>query len=226
VVSTQKQLDDDPRFNTLNKTKPNPHNDNDPDNENENDNDNDSFIHAETNRFQQETKHRHNNSSSSITGSIRIRRINSSSIISLGSCSICARLVLFWYAGERYAIGSKSSDLHLDVDCLFNLRQSIEPDSRSLVQQSFSPFALCRFSTMSIQSICQTSLVVASLGFGLGVDPIRASRFPSRFCLASAFVSFECRWYRDVIWSSVHPRSHSVILICVPVLPNVCKMCP
>jgi len=141
-------------------------------------------------------------------------------------CSICARLVLFWYAGERYAIGSKSSDLHLDVDGLFNLRQSIEPDCRSLVQQSFSPFALCRFSTKSIQSICQTSLVVASLGFGLGVDPIRASRFPSRFCLASAFVSFECRWYRDVIWSSVHPRSHSVILICVPVLPNVCKMCP
>jgi len=60
----------------------------------------------------------------------------------------------------------------------------------------------------------------------IGVDPIRAYRFPSRFCLASAFVSFECRWYRDVIWSSVHPRSHSVILICVPVLTNVCNMCP
>jgi len=166
VVSTRKQLDDDPKFNTLNK--------------------------KTTVGFMQRQIE---NNKSRIRGRTTVAA--ASTVPVLISVSVVSSVrVVFRYAAassvmgcERAVhdgmMGSKSSDLHMDDDCIFNSRQSIETQfsfSRSTIS---SPFVQA-CSTRSIQPRAACSRCSIT-GVWIGVERSRASRF--RFCLTSTFLS-------------------------------------
>jgi hypothetical protein len=172
VVSTRKQLDDDPKFNTLNKTKTV------------------GFMQRQIEN-KKEPNQRNNNSSSSIDSTSI--NISISSIISAGSLSLCRSL----FGDGMRASGTRWDDGMMEWDrnrpifiwmtTVFSIHGSqSKPNSRPLVQQY--PVPLCRIVPLDQFNLEQPALVVASLGFGLEWSEVGRLGF--------AFVSPPCFYLR------------------------------
>jgi hypothetical protein len=157
VVSTRKQLDDDPKFHTVNKT---------------------TSQNIPRHQLDSCREQRKNNSSSSIDSTSS--NISISSIIIAGSLSICRSLLGDGIRASAVYDGMMGWDRNRPIFIWMPTGFSIhgsqsKPDSRSLVQQSSVP--LCRLVPLFQFNLEQPALVVASLGFGLEWSEVRPLGF-------------------------------------------------